>query len=434
MVFSYLKQLSPAKKNFSVGIVNMLLRSIITLFLIPFYIRYLGNDTYADWIILYSLPAIFELTNLGINKGVNNTFTILFNQKKDKESKKLLSMGITITLIICIITISIIFIFWNFLGIRELIGIKSIPRHDTLLIILLLTLKIFFDMIRGILCSFFIAKNEAYNSYIIYSIQYLLEVLLIVLILANLYSLSYVAIALTSISILTSIILYIYVNINYNYRLKLVTKNINNFNFIKSSLGFSLITLSQYIREQGTLIIIKNFFNSDVFIIYNTSRILTNYLNVFSGQIMTAVSPVFNFYYSKKLQTGIKNLYYKTNYINIFSSISFGLLIIVFRKDIWKIWLNNSIKLDDNLLLLLVLCAVLRTLWIASKSVIVGSNKHFNFSVYSLIISSFSVLLLILLFNYIEVNIYIAPIILIFYNLMIILFFSKYKVLSKSSI
>ena len=85
---NYLKSLSPVKKNLSAGIITLIVRTISALFLIPFYINFLGKDIYADWIILYSVPAIFELTNLGVNKGVNNTFTFLYNNKKKNSSKE----------------------------------------------------------------------------------------------------------------------------------------------------------------------------------------------------------------------------------------------------------------------------------------------------------------------------------------------------------
>ena len=73
--------MSPAKKNLTSNIISLIIRTVFVLVLIPFYIKFLGEELYSDWIVLYTLPAIFELTNFGINQAVNNTFSIHFNKK-----------------------------------------------------------------------------------------------------------------------------------------------------------------------------------------------------------------------------------------------------------------------------------------------------------------------------------------------------------------
>ena len=74
--------MTPARKNLLSNVISLIIRTGLVLFLIPFYIFNLGKELYSDWIILYTLPAIFELTNFGVNQAVNNTFSISYNQKK----------------------------------------------------------------------------------------------------------------------------------------------------------------------------------------------------------------------------------------------------------------------------------------------------------------------------------------------------------------
>jgi len=174
---NYFKSLSPVKKNLTAGIITLLVRTVSAFALIPFYIYFLGKDIYADWIILYSIPAVFELTNLGINKGVNNTFSFLYNKQKKNQANQIISKGIVLTLAISLISIIILLIVWNLIDLYDFLGLEKISVNSSLLILGLLTLKIFLEMIRGILCSFFIAENQSYKTKALNLIQYIIEVI-----------------------------------------------------------------------------------------------------------------------------------------------------------------------------------------------------------------------------------------------------------------
>ena len=422
-MINYLISLSPVKKNLSAGIITLIVRTLSALFLIPFYINFLGKDIYADWIILYSVPAIFELTNLGINKGVNNTFTFLYNNKKKIQAKKIISKGIILTLIMSLISTVIILILWNLIDLYEFLGLNKISLNSSLLILGFLTLKIFLEMIRGILCSFFIAENESYKSTFLNLFQYIIEVFSIIFLIYFGFSLLTVAASLLIISFLTIVYLFIYNYVKYGYRLRFIFNLKNNNEFIAPSFGFSIMTISRYVRDQGLLIIIKNFFNSEALIIFNTTNTLVNYINVLNGQIYGAISPVFNYYFSKKFFNQIKILFYKAVSLTLVSSLIIGLLIYLFKDLIWAVWLNNVITINELLLLLLLLTAVLNGTWIIPKSVLEGSNKHLNFSIYELVVSFLVIISLIILFQNKGLLLSFVPMVLFIYHFIFIIYF-----------
>jgi len=431
-LINYLKSLSPVKKNLSAGIITLIVRTISALFLIPFYINFLGKDIYADWIILYSVPAIFELTNLGINKGVNNTFTFLYNNKKKIQAKKIISKGIIITLIISLISIITIIILWNLIDLYDFLGLDKISLKSSLLILGLLTLKIFLEMIRGILCSFFIAENESYKTTFLNLFQYIIEVFAIISLIYFGFSLLAVAASLSIIALLTITYLFIYNYLNYGYRLRFILNLKNNNEFMAPSFGFSIMTISTYVRNQGLLIIIKNFFNSEALIIFNTTNTLVNYINVLNGQIYGAISPVFNYYFSKKLYNQIKNLFNKAVFLTLVFSLFIALLIYLFRDLIWTLWLNDVIIINELLLLLLLSTAILNGIWLIPKSVLEGSNKHLNFSIYELVVSFLVVISITIIFQNKGLLLSYIPIVLLIYHfIFIIYFYSRIKTILK---
>jgi O-antigen/teichoic acid export membrane protein len=427
-LINFKNHISPVKKNLSAGIITIIVRTLSVLFLIPFYIKYLGKDIYADWIILYSMPAIFELTNLGINKGVNNTFTFLYNNKKNNDANDILSQGMFMTFCISLISIFFLFSIWNVFNIYSFIGLNFIPITDSLFILCLLTFKIFSEMVRGILCSFFIAKNQSFKSTFLNLFVHVVEISAIIFLIYNGYSLLLVAISLLIISLTSIVALTIYNNINYgfipNVRVNFKLKN----DFLTPSIGFSIITVSRFIRDQGILIIIKNFFNSEALIIYNTTNTLVNYINALVGQIYGAISPVFNYYFSKKFYDQIKSLLVKSIFLTVSSSTIIGILIYIFRDLIWKTWLNNIIELNELLLILLIVSAILNSIWIIPKGLLEASNKHFRFSLFQLLISFIVIISIIILLTTRGIIITIIPSILIIYNLILIIyFFSRTK-------
>lgn len=429
---NYFKSLSPVKKNLTIGIITLLVRTVSAFTLIPFYIYFLGKDIYADWIILYSIPAVFELTNLGINKGVNNTFSFLYNKQKKNQANQIVSKGIILTLAISLISIIFLLIVWNLIDLYDFLGLEKISVNSSLLILGFLTLKIFLEMIRGILCSFFIAKNESYKTTALNLVQYVIEVLAIIFLIYFGYSLQIVAASLSIIALCMALYLIIYSYFKYDYRIRFIFNIKENNEFIAPSLGFSIITISRYVRDQGLLIIIKNFFNSEALILFNTTNTLVNYINVVNGQIYGAISPVFNYYFSKNYFHKTTNLFFKSASLSIISSVIFGSLIYLFRDLIWTIWLNNIIIINDLLLLLLLLTAVFNAIWIIPNSVLEGSNKHLNFSIYNLLASFLVIIIVIILLQYIGLSLLYIPIALLIYHLIfIIYFYSRIKTILK---
>ena len=250
--------MSPAKKNLTSNIISLIIRTVFVLALIPFYIKFLGEELYSDWIVLYTLPAIFELTNFGINQAVNNTFSIHFNKKID-ESNRIITHGLYFTFLIGLIVSSSVFLIWDNLGIKEFLNILIVKNYDSKLIILFLTIKVFLDMTRGILSSYLFASNLNHFTIYINTLQYTIESILIITLIYLGNSLVNVSAMLIIPTFLSCLLLSIINNLKFNYTF--------DWNFewkylkmlIKPSYSFSLLSISEYILNQGFIVIFKKF-------------------------------------------------------------------------------------------------------------------------------------------------------------------------------
>lgn len=420
--------MSPARKNLLSNIISLVIRTGFVLFLIPFYINNLGNELYSDWIILYTLPAIFELTNFGINQAVNNTFSISYNQKEEM-SEKIITHGLYFTFSIGLIISSLILLSWEWLGLFEFLNIVSVNQDDSKLIVYFLTLKVFLDMIRGILSSYLFANNLNHFTIYINTIQYVLESLIIISLLLTGKTLVLISSLLLIPSLISCLGLLI-INtkkFKYYFDLNFDVKYIKI--LLKPSYSFSLLSISEYILNQGFLIVLKKYYLSESLIIFNSAKTLTNYIKQIQALISTSVFPVFNVYYGKNKLNELFSLYFKSRNITFIITAIICCLLYVFGESIWNIWLSNTVYFDSTLFNILLLIQLIGSIWIISSNLIISTNNHLVFSQLYLVSSIFSVVIFYLFSNLLLISFSLVPVFYMVHHI-IMLFYSNYKLKS----
>jgi len=419
---------SPARKNLLSNIISLVIRTGFVLFLIPFYINNLGNELYSDWIILYTLPAIFELTNFGINQAVNNTFSISYNQKEEM-SEKIITHGLYFTFSIGLIISSLILLSWEWLGLFEFLNIVSVNQDDSKLIVYFLTLKVFLDMIRGILSSYLFANNLNHFTIYINTIQYVLESLIIISLLLTGKTLVLISSLLLIPSLISCLGLLIINTKKFKYYFDL------NFDFkyikilLKPSYSFSLLSISEYILNQGFLIVLKKYYLSESLIIFNSAKTLTNYIKQIQALISTSVFPVFNVYYGKNKLKELFSLYFKSRNITFIITAIICCSLYVFGEFIWNIWLSNTVYFDSTLFNILLLIQLIGSIWIISSNLIISTNNHLVFSQLYLVSSIFSVVIFYLFSDLLLISFSLVPVFYMVHHITM-LFYSNYKLKS----
>lgn len=422
--FKILYNLGPVKKNFISQTTNLGFRTLITLFLIPFYIKYLGNDLYSDWLVLLAIPGIFELTNFGINQAVNNTFSIFLNRNKN-NSDRIISHGIYYTLIIGFLTLINIYFFWDLLKISNFLNLTEIDSYNSKLITLFLTLKVFTDMVKGILGSYFFAYNNNYYNINLNTIQFLLDSLIIVSAILSGLSLSSLSFYLIFPSIFTCLFLFTVNTYKFNYRFNL-RFSLEYFKIlIKPSSSFSILTISQYILNQGFIIVFKKFYTAELLIIFNSSKTLINYITKVQGLIASSYYPSFNNLFSKFKFDELRKVFYKSNRMNIVLSICMITGFIIFGEQVWNLWLGGGIKFSSQLFYFLLLIQFIASFWLIPSNVIISSNQHFYFSIIFMFSSILSLILFYFFSLYKDIDFSYSPLFYLAHQL-IMMFFSYY--------
>ena len=384
--------MSSSRKNFIANTISLIVRTITVILIIPFYIKYLGSNLYSDWILLYSMPAIFELANFGINQAVNNTFSIYYNQKKE-NNQMLITHGIYFTFIIGFLIFSILYIIWDTIDIYNFLNFSMVTNYEAKTIILLLTIKIFLELIKGSLHSFLFAKNLNHYIILVNTSQYITETLLIVIFLLLGKSLVLVSKFLLLPVMICCILLYAYNFFKFNFQLfgKVKLKYFKI--LLKPSYSFSFLTISEYILNQGFIIIFKKYFDSQQLIIFNSAKTLTNYIKKFQALVASSVYPVFNIYFGKNEILNLTKLFKKSFFITVSISLILSIILSLAGNSIWEIWIGESVVFNQTIFNLLILIQLIGSFWIISSNLIVSINKHFILSNIYLISSIISIML-----------------------------------------
>ena len=389
--------MSPSRKNFIANTISLIIRTIIVILIIPFYIKFLGSELYSDWILLYSFPAIFELANFGINQAVNNTFSIYFNQKKDNP-QRLITHGIYFTLFMGLLMILSLNILWDFTGVYDFLNFSIVSNVESKKIILFLTLKVFLEMIKGSLCSFLFAKNLNYIIIIVNTVQYIVEIILIVVLILLNKTLVTVSLFFIIPVMLSCVLIYIYNFIKFNFQIfeKLDIRYLKI--LFKPSYSFSFLSISEYILNQGFIIIFKKYYDPQQLIIFNSAKTLTNYIKQAQGVVASSVYPVFNVYFGENKIRELQKLFRKSFLITLLGSLFLCIALLFFGDLIWRIWIGNSLEFNPIILNLLILIQLIGSFWIISSNLIISINRHFTLAnIY--IISALSSVLVFYFYN-----------------------------------
>ena len=193
--------------------------------------------------------------------------------------------------------------------------------------------------------------------------------------------------------IICCILLYAYNFFKFNFQLfgKVKLKYFKI--LLKPSYSFSFLTISEYILNQGFIIIFKKYFDSQQLIIFNSAKTLTNYIKKFQALVASSVYPVFNIYFGKNEILNLTKLFKKSFFITVSISLILSIILLFAGNSIWKIWIGESVVFNQTIFNLLILIQLIGSFWIISSNLIVSINKHFILSNIYLISSIISIML-----------------------------------------
>ncbi len=337
---------------------------------------------YGYWILVYSLPSILSLTNIGIGTFTSNQIAIYSAKGEWSLAKKAYSTAIitlSLFLLIVILSFYLAFAFFDFNSIFGL-GDSFGQEFKTALIFLIITvlLSFFYEIYNGVLRSCY--KAHVYNF--LKGIQPLLNLLAMFIVFQVTSSFKVLAFGILVSNIFFFVIL-IAVSRIYNKKLTLSVSDFSNNELkylFKNGFSWQLFSLSNTILIQGNLFVVQYLLGPKYVALYNTVRTIINSTKqiqeVFTSSIwpeLTSSMAVGNFIVAKKLH----------RYAVLVSVlISFFTIIVLFfsRALITDLWLHNSLYIPKLFYTISLIGVVFYAFWYPSSTVHFALNQHSSLS------------------------------------------------------
>lgn len=352
---------------------------------IPIFLVYWDVEKYGQWLILSAIPAYFSVADAGIltvaaNKmamaslsGRSNESNVIF------QSSLLASLGFMTVVLATLLTIILFADFEYFINIEIKIAFMA------------LTLVALGNVFSGIFDGVFRAADRYSLGVYFVNLSRLVEWLFGLILLP--FGGGYIEVACGFLvgRLLSIWLMYVYSIINFNsvrWGFALAKKSEMK-SMLKPALAFLSFPVGNALNIQGLTIIVGLALGPVQLALFNTyrtySRVVVQVSSIFTKTMWPEVSRLFSVGdYEKIIELKNKGV----TLIAVISAL-LGFFLFLFGQSILNIWTHGKISYDSNVLILLILTAIVASVWQLPLVINMAGNRHEKIAVYYLIASLF---------------------------------------------
>lgn len=368
---------SPIRKNMLASIFGIAVGLLNQILLVPFYILYLGNPLYSDWIVLSALTAFFYMSDIGLNTVIQNRFAIKLAKNQQHDCDRLLTTNVAIVSLLAAMAISATVIYLLCFDVRDALGLRVLDRLSSSIVLLGLVANVFIRMLGGIYNAIYRATHHANVSTFLDQITILMMVL--VSLAALLLGGSLVSLSL--LLCLPSLLMLIYKRRDskryyaYSFHWKRIDWSLLR-RLIYPSLTFMSFPLGNAIVLQGYTLLVNRFFGADAVVLYNTTRTMCNFVKTLLGTVQTSVWPEYTIAYGRSDFYRMRLLHRRCIKTVLLGGLSIGLGVLLLGPMIYRVWTAGQVQFSYSLMCVYLLVILIESLWISSSVTLMATNKH----------------------------------------------------------
>ena len=385
-------------KNILSNWFNIIINSLIGFFMMPFMIRYLGDDAYGVWILIVSLVGYGIIFDMGIRNSIIKYVAEYYIVNDYEKLNKLFSSAIFVYTIVCMILIFISVSLSSWLiGFFNLKGeMQREAEWAALIIFVWCGIKFPLSVFEGFLCGK--QRYDIYNGNII--VSNLIRAILIVV----LMKIGYGLIALSLISVGAETLGFL---MNYYFFIKHFKKihfKIENIEmevlkeFLSYGIGSLAIIISLKVIYESGPIIIGIIFPVSAVTYYAIGNNLVRYMRQFGFGFGNVFNPVASVMEAKSEDENIRRLIIHGIKFSLLVVLPMGLTFIILGEKIIFFWIGEKYaEIGGQILLILAISQIFAVSQFSTTSVLFGLKKHKILAVITSIEAIVTIILSILL-------------------------------------
>lgn len=365
--------------------------SIFRIVSVPLCINYWGLELYGEWIVLITLIAYFQMSDVGLNTATSNEYAFAYVNKKYQKCNILINNNLffLIASFGLMFFVLIILKYFNFFS--EIFQFKVISKESLKLSLVILLAQVFIGTINNLLNTIYKAKNIFARGLMIDNIIRVSENSAFII--GVITNLSIPNILLVILSVKVVGLLYKYFDANRNIIIHFSVKYFRIAEFKKiifPALSFFTFPVASSMVNQGYTLIINLILGSVAVVLFNTTRTMISFMKIFVDIFHKSVWPELSLSYGRKDILALRKIHRITVMASIFITVIASVFLFLFGKRIYLVWTENKIIFNSTLFYLFILVQLLNILWSSSGMILKTTNNHKTLSLLFLILSAFS--------------------------------------------
>ena len=369
---------NPIFKNYTSLSLNHGAHILLNILLVPLFLKFWDLSTYADWILISTIPAILALSEMGLTSYGSNLLVILYNQKKINKVN-FTFQNIFFFSISIIISIGFLLVFFNYIfNLKDLLKINSLSEHEFYLVIIFFILKYIFLTNSNFVNSIFRINNQYHLTVYLQTLFIFSEIILIAIVLFF----DGLILHVSAIGLLNYIIAFCisYYLIKKEFKwIKIINLKNINLSYLKRifypSVSFMTVNISKMLLINGTIILLKIYSGELILILYNSLRIIMNGSRQFINILTVSFQNQITIDYAKNKITKIFNKFKTLNRYNFLSSTFILFILIFFLEKPFLIWTGNNIDWNFEFFILFLIANYVEWLSIPVLTIPYSLNK-----------------------------------------------------------
>lgn len=373
---------------------------------VPLFLFFWGLELYGEWLILRAIPAYFAIAELGFSSAAANEMSVLILKDKYKEANKYFQSTFLLLLIITVVTLGAVALVVANIDIKSIFNFNIDNDYSILFVILLMlayTLLIFQTQLLS--AAYRAVGQYVKGAYITYNIR-VFE--LIGVVVALYFNVGLLGVAFTYfITRLIGAIIMAIILLKNNEWLTIGIKEASIAiirKMLPNASGFLAFPLGQAINLQGILFIVANISSPAVVAIFSTSRTLARVITQLGMQVNRSVWPELTRLVAENLKEQAAKLYLNAFCGFIYIGGGASLLLIIFTPYIFSTWTGGKIEPDLTLFSLLLVSSLFNGLWFSALSILSATNTHKKVSLIYLLFNILIIFLAYIFNDYLHVN------------------------------
>ena len=326
----------------------------LNLLLIPILINYLNTVQYGIWLTLLSIISWVSFTDIGLGNGLRNRLTEAYSQKKYKDAKEYIATTYAFLSVILVAIYIILMVVIPNLNWQRIFNTNEVSNTKLIQLCIIVTTFFLGNFVLSLYNQLFYAVQK--SSYTGLGQMLINSVSLVNLLLLKMFigsNIIFVSIS-YGLSLIVPSLLLTYI---FFKSYKLLKPSIKDIKFDKAkdllSLGikFFIIQIAVVIYFGTNNFIITQIKGPAEVGVYDTAFKLFNTVIMLFGILLTPLWSAFTEAYSRGDIDWIRKIIKKLNLLLIPEAVCL-LLMVLFSKTIFKMWIGNRLSIPMELIVL----------------------------------------------------------------------------------